>query len=213
MPDVYARPLREVRAEQLLSIRELAHLAGVAPSTIHLTETGRTTPHPSVMRRIAAALAIDAREIEEFRRTIEARAGQAQQSRLAPPSARSLPMDVRRPSPPDRPDALDPLEREVAALIAEGLADGEIDSRLGVAPGTTASYVEAALRRLELRARVQAGRWVMGHRSVRTVDHHLAPLGEQAVSRVHQQNGNVTVRRVEQDGQDPAPGGSEEPVQ
>ena len=31
-----ARPLRDVRAERLLSLRELARLAGVAPSTIYL---------------------------------------------------------------------------------------------------------------------------------------------------------------------------------
>ena len=69
--------LRDLRAERLLSIRELARLAGVAPSTVHLTETGRTTPHPSVMRRIAAALEVDARQVAEFRRAIDARAGQA----------------------------------------------------------------------------------------------------------------------------------------
>ncbi len=44
-------------------------------------------------------------------------------------------------------------QREVAALIAEGLTDGEIDRRLGLAPGTTATYVEAARCRLERRLR------------------------------------------------------------
>ncbi len=46
-----------------------------------------------------------------------------------------------------------PRQRAVAALIAEGLADGEIDRRLGLAPGTTATYVEAARCRLERRLR------------------------------------------------------------
>ena len=78
MPDdASTRPLRDLRAEQLLSIRELAHLADVAPSTIYLTETGRTTPHASVMRRIAAALGVDAHKVEEFRRAIHAHAGRA----------------------------------------------------------------------------------------------------------------------------------------
>ena len=71
------RPLRAWRAERLLSIRQLARLADVAPSTIYLTEAGRTTPHPSVMRRIAAALGVDAHEVAEFRRAIEAHAGRA----------------------------------------------------------------------------------------------------------------------------------------
>jgi DNA-binding XRE family transcriptional regulator len=65
-----ARPLRELRAEGLLSIRDLARLAGVAPSTIYLTEVGRTTPRPTVVRRIAAALGADAHQIAEFRRAI-----------------------------------------------------------------------------------------------------------------------------------------------
>ncbi|MDP8924168.1 MAG: helix-turn-helix domain-containing protein, partial [Chloroflexota bacterium] len=66
-----SRPLREVRAERLLSIRELARLAGVAPSTVYLIEAGRTTPRPAVMRRLAATLGADARQIEEFRRAID----------------------------------------------------------------------------------------------------------------------------------------------
>ena len=78
MPDdVRTRPLRALRVERVLSIRELARLAGVAPSTIYLTEAERTTPHASVMRRIAAALGVDAHEVAEFRRAIAAHAGRA----------------------------------------------------------------------------------------------------------------------------------------
>ena len=77
IPPPEATTLRELRAERLLSIRELARLAAVAPSTVYLIEAGRTAPHPSVMRRIAAALEVDARAIAEFRRTIDVRAGRA----------------------------------------------------------------------------------------------------------------------------------------
>ncbi len=69
--DLATRPLRDWRAERLLSIRDLARVAGVAPSTVYLIETGRTTPRPSVMRRIASMLAVDAHRIAEFRRAIE----------------------------------------------------------------------------------------------------------------------------------------------
>jgi transcriptional regulator with XRE-family HTH domain len=62
------RPLREIRAERLLSIRELARLAGVASSTIYLIEAGRTTPRRSVALRLAAALGVDPRSVGEFRR-------------------------------------------------------------------------------------------------------------------------------------------------
>jgi len=67
--------LREVRAERLLSIRELAQLASVAPSTIFLIEAGRTTPHLAVVRRIAAALNVDPAKVVEFRRAIGAYGG------------------------------------------------------------------------------------------------------------------------------------------
>jgi transcriptional regulator with XRE-family HTH domain len=68
------QPLRTWRAERLLTIRELARLAGVAPSTVYLAEAARTAPQPSVMRRIAAALGVAPMLIEEFRAAIAARA-------------------------------------------------------------------------------------------------------------------------------------------
>jgi transcriptional regulator with XRE-family HTH domain len=74
--------LRVVRVSRLLSMRDLAKQAGVAPSTIYLTETGRTTPHLSVVRRLAAALGVEPHEIDEFRRTLE----QAQVRRTEPQS-------------------------------------------------------------------------------------------------------------------------------
>lgn len=67
--------LREARAAQLMTIRELAQLAGVAPSTIYSIESGRSTPHLAVVRRIAAALGVEARTISEFRRAIRVRSG------------------------------------------------------------------------------------------------------------------------------------------
>ncbi len=67
------RSLRELRVERLLSIRELARLANVAPSTVYLIESGRSTPHPATMRRLAAALSVDPYGVTEFRRAIERR--------------------------------------------------------------------------------------------------------------------------------------------
>jgi len=66
--------LRDVRAERLLSIRELARLAGVAPSTIFLVEAGRSTPHLSIIRRLSEALGVDPQSIREFRRASRAHA-------------------------------------------------------------------------------------------------------------------------------------------
>jgi transcriptional regulator with XRE-family HTH domain len=69
------RLLRAARAERLLSIRELATLAEVAPSTIRLIETGRSTPRLAVVRRLAEALYVDPHTIVEFRRAIRSHGG------------------------------------------------------------------------------------------------------------------------------------------
>jgi transcriptional regulator with XRE-family HTH domain len=66
-----ARSLREIRAERLLSIRELARLAEVAPGTICHIEAGRTTPRPVVVRSLVAALGVEPSEVLEFRRMME----------------------------------------------------------------------------------------------------------------------------------------------
>ncbi len=64
--------LRELRAEHLLSIRELAERANVAPSTVYLIEAGRSRPRPRVARRISAALRVRPVDVDEFRLAIEA---------------------------------------------------------------------------------------------------------------------------------------------
>ncbi len=66
--------VREARVARLLTIRALAQHAGVAPSTVYLTEAGRSKPHLSVMRRLAEALGVEPHEIDEFRRAIAAAA-------------------------------------------------------------------------------------------------------------------------------------------
>ena len=63
--------LRELRAVRLLSIRDLAQRAHVAPSTIFLIEAGRTIPRQRVARQIAEVLRVDPMEVDEFRRRIE----------------------------------------------------------------------------------------------------------------------------------------------
>ncbi len=74
--------LRELRAERLLSVRELARRASVAPSTIFLIETGRTIPRPRVARQIAEVLGVEPADVEEFCRRIEAtKAGNARRPR------------------------------------------------------------------------------------------------------------------------------------
>jgi DNA-binding NarL/FixJ family response regulator len=56
---------------------------------------------------------------------------------------------------------LTPREREVAALVAEGLTNAEIARRLVLSPGTIANHIEHSLRALGVRGRVGLAVWAV----------------------------------------------------
>ena len=58
--------LREARAARLLTVRALAELAGVAFSTVHLIETGKSVPRFEAIQKLSAALGVEPGEVEEF---------------------------------------------------------------------------------------------------------------------------------------------------
>ena len=62
---------RQARARSVLSVRELAARAGVAPATVYQIEHGRTRPHYRSIRLLSEALGIDPMQIVEFARAIE----------------------------------------------------------------------------------------------------------------------------------------------
>lgn len=64
------RTLKEARAERLLTVRGLAERAGVAPSTVYLVETGRTTPRFEIIQKLSTALGVEPKEIVEFAEAI-----------------------------------------------------------------------------------------------------------------------------------------------
>ncbi len=66
--------LREARAARLLTVRGLAERAGVAFSTVHLIETGKSIPRFGVIQKLSAALGVEPAEVDEFRAAIEAAA-------------------------------------------------------------------------------------------------------------------------------------------
>ena len=55
-------------------------------------------------------------------------------------------------------------EMEVATLVAEGLTNGSIATRLSVAPRTAEAHVENIRRKLQVRSRAQIAAWVTEHR-------------------------------------------------
>ena len=63
--------LAALRRRRLLSQRELANRAGVAPSSVYQIERGIATPRLVVMRKILQALGLDdATQVDEFRRAL-----------------------------------------------------------------------------------------------------------------------------------------------
>jgi DNA-binding NarL/FixJ family response regulator len=58
-----------------------------------------------------------------------------------------------------RPPGLTRRQREIAALLAEGLTNREIAAALGLERGTIANHVEHILRRLGMRNRAEVAAW------------------------------------------------------
>ena len=57
--------LRELRREQVLSLRELEERSGVSYNTIWRIEDGRQGAHPRTLRKLAEALGVKPAELVE----------------------------------------------------------------------------------------------------------------------------------------------------
>ena len=66
-PRFGGRPLRELRAERLMTVRELARAAGLAPATIYRIEAGHSMPHSASIRKIATVLGVTPDAVAELR--------------------------------------------------------------------------------------------------------------------------------------------------
>src|SRR5215218_5330323 len=63
--------LRTLRLSRMLSQRDLAREAQVAPKTVVDLELGRIEPRLQTMRKLAAALGVEPLEVDEFQKAIE----------------------------------------------------------------------------------------------------------------------------------------------
>ncbi len=78
------------------------------------------------------------------------------------------PKGTGRPVPGGRVDVLTTREREVAVLIAQGLTNREIASRLVIAERTAEGHVQTILNKLGFNSRAQIAAWAVEH-GLRTV--------------------------------------------
>ncbi len=62
---------------------------------------------------------------------------------------------------PSGPDALTPREREVAALLAEGLSNSQLAERLYISPRTAAVHVSNILSKLGMSSRTEVAAWAV----------------------------------------------------
>ena len=71
---------------------------------------------------------------------------------------------MARPRPPEKSrDPLTTREREVAALVARGLSNREIGTKLGIAERTAISHVEHIMNKLAMHSRAQIAAWAVRH--------------------------------------------------
>jgi transcriptional regulator with XRE-family HTH domain len=61
--EVNVERLKELRREQVLSLRELEERSGVSYNTIWRIEDGRQGAHPRTVRKLADALRVDPSEL------------------------------------------------------------------------------------------------------------------------------------------------------
>jgi DNA-binding CsgD family transcriptional regulator len=62
---------------------------------------------------------------------------------------------------PSGPDSLTPREREVAALLAEGLTNSQVADRLYISPRTAAVHVSNILAKLGMSSRTEVAAWAV----------------------------------------------------
>lgn len=65
MAEPVGKRIHRLRRERLLSASELAQMAGISRTTLHNIETGQTQtePRPRTLRKIAAVLDVEPREL------------------------------------------------------------------------------------------------------------------------------------------------------
>ncbi len=158
-PDVTLMDIRMPVLDGIAATRQLVD-AGIETKVLVLTTFDLDEYVFEALRAGASGFLLKDAPAEELAAAIRVVA--AGESLLAPGvTRRVIDAFVRRPSPPatsrePRLELLTPRELEVLGLLARGLSNLDIASRLFVSEGTTKTHVSNVLSKLGLRDRVQA---------------------------------------------------------
>jgi NarL family two-component system response regulator LiaR len=116
-----------------------------------LTSVLEDTSVVAAVRAGAIGYLLKDTKARELRQAVKAAA--AGQVQLSPEAAARLMREVRAP---DQPEVLSERENDVLRLLARGLANKEIASRLSIAEKTVKTHVSSILGKLGVQSRTQA---------------------------------------------------------
>lgn len=156
-PDVAVLDIRMPRLDGLAAAAEIRRLLPEVAVVI-LTTFGEDAYIAEAIDAGATGFLLKSGDPRELTTGIRAAADGA--AYLSPRVAKrvidTMGRSVRTAQAADRVAVLTPREREVLALIGEGLSNAEIARRLNLVEGTVKTHVSAILTRLQVRNRVQA---------------------------------------------------------
>jgi predicted ATPase/DNA-binding CsgD family transcriptional regulator len=131
----------------------------------------------AVMRRALGDEAFAAAGAEGSAMTLEQSIEYAAMAANAPPGGRA---PERRSRTADGTWPLAPREREVAALVAEGLSNREIARRLAISERTAETHVQHILNKLNCGSRSQIAAWAVRHERTSEPQEKSAAGGREA---------------------------------
>jgi len=129
-----------------------------------LTSVSETAAVQEVLEAGAAGFLLKQVSAEDLAAAI--RAAHAGRPTLAPEAARALVRAVARPATPPLGHDLTPRQREVLALLVQGLSTAAISRRLAVSPATVKFHVAGILTKLGAASRGEAVARALQHQII-----------------------------------------------